>query len=191
MRSDVDRWNAKYADREPVSSIEPDPLLLKHRDLLGRGGLCIDIAGGAGDNGLYLSGLGYRTVIVDASENGLRLCQFKARRNDLSPMLVVADLDRFVLPERTFDVVLVFRYLNRALIEPIRRCLRPDGVLFYKTFNFRHLAKRPQFSKGYLLEDGELTKWFADLHCVDSNDGQAPDTSYHWVGRKTEAPSPP
>ncbi len=74
MRSDVDRWNAKYENRERTASIDPDPLLRRHRGLLAARGLCIDIAGGAGDNGLYLNRIGYESVIVDASEAGLRLC---------------------------------------------------------------------------------------------------------------------
>lgn len=182
MRSDVDRWNAKYAKREPTGAIDPDPLLGKHRERLGGAGLCIDIAGGTGDNGLYLEQLGYRSIIVDASESGLRLCRHKADVNRLDPMLVAADLDRFVLPAAAFDAVLVFRYLNRGLIDAIRRCVKPGGLLFFKTFNTRHLNQHPGFPKQYVLEDGELSDWFSVLNCLDSNDGDAPDTTWFWVG---------
>ncbi len=99
-------------------------------------------------------------------------------------MLVVADLDRFTLPGPAFDAVLVFRYLNRALIEPIRHCLKKNGVLFFKTFNMRHLNRRPRFPEEYVLKDGELTGWFSDLRCVDTNDGDSQDTTYYWVGYK-------
>lgn len=185
MRSDIERWNDKYDGRPPSTSIEPDPLLLQHRDLLGSRGLCIDIAGGTGDNGLYVSQLGYRSVIVDGSEQGLRLCRSKAEANGLSPMLVTADLDRFTLPEAAFDAVLAFRYLNRQLIGPIRDCLKENGVLFFKTFNIRHLERHPRFPEEYVLRDGELTEWFSALRCVDTNDGRAPDTTYYWVGYRS------
>lgn len=186
MRSDIDRWNAKYDKRPANSSIEPDPLLLEHRALLDAEGLCIDIAGGTGDNGLYLNQLGYESVIVDGSELGLRLCRRKAQANGLSPILVAADLDRFALPESTFDVVLVFRYLNRNLIDPILRCLKRNGVLFFKNFNKHHLKTHPQFRAEYVLKDGELTDWFSGLRCVATNDGQATsDTTYYWVGIAT------
>lgn len=183
MRSDLDRWNAKYDARKPTSSIEPDDLLLEHETLFDSRGLCIDIAGGTGDNGLYLSRLGYESVIVDGSETGLRLCAHKARKNGLSPMLVVADLDRFALPEAAFDVVLVFRYLNRDLIDPLRRCLKRNGVLFFKTFNLHHLKAHPQFPEEYVLKEGELTAWFSDLQCIATNDGRTTaGTTYYWVG---------
>lgn len=184
MRSDIERWNRKYGERPPSASIDPDPLLLRHRGLLGNRGLGIDIAGGTGDNGLYLCRLGYRTVVVDGSEVGLRLCRRKAVHNALDPMLVVADLDRFTLPKRRFDAVLIFRYLNRALVGPVLDSLEEDGVLFFKTFNSRHLIRHPGFPREYLLEDGELTKWFSGLRCVDTNDGDPADTTYHWVGHK-------
>lgn len=184
MREDIDRWNAKYADRPPSGSIDPDPLILEHRDLLTTGGLCIDLAGGTGDNGLFVEQLGYRSIIVDGSEAGLRLCRRKAEMNGLAPMLVAADLDRLSLPESTFDAVLVFHYLNRGLVPPIRRSLKPGGVLFFKTFNFRKSLERPGFPEKYVLEDGELTGWFSELHCVACNDGQGTGNTYHWIGYK-------
>ncbi|MBS1270193.1 MAG: hypothetical protein MAG794_01148 [Gammaproteobacteria bacterium] len=184
MRSDIYLWNVKYENREPTASIDPDTLLLQHRGLLGSRGLCIDIAGGTGDNGLYLSQLGYRSIIVDGSEAGLRLCRYKARENGLTPLLLAADLDRFMLPRSTFDAVLVFRYLNRALIGNIYDCLKVNGLLFYKTFNDHHLVKHPHFPENYMLRDGELTEWFSDLHCVETNDGATDDVTYSWVGYK-------
>jgi len=184
MREDIDRWNAKYADRAPSDTIDPDPLIVEHRHLLGSEGLCIDLAGGQGDNGLYLARLGYRSIIVDGSEAGLRLCRRKAEMNGLEPMLVVADLDCLSLPESAFDAVLVFHYLNRGLVEPIRRSLKPGGVLFFKTFNIRKKRERPGFPEKYILKDGELSKWFADMHCVACVDGHGDENTYHWIGYK-------
>lgn len=187
MREDIDRWNAKYAGRPPSDSIEPDSLLLEHRRLLASGGLCIDLAGGTGNNGLFAAQLGFRSIIVDGSEAGLRLCRLKAQANDLDPMLVVADLDRLSLPEAAFDLVLLFHYLNRGLVGPIRRSLKPGGVLFFKTFNSRKRLERPDFPEKYLVADGELSEWFAGLHCVATNDGASEDATYHWIGYRPEA----
>jgi len=182
MREDIERWNAKYADRPPSESIEPDDLLVEHRGLLGAGGLGIDLAGGTGNNGLYLAQLGYDSIIVDGSEAGLRLCRHKAETNGLDPLLLVADLDRLILPEETFDAILVFHYLNRGLVEPIRRALKPGGTLFFKVFNRRKGADRPDFPEKYMVEDGEISRWFSDMHCVACNDGDPEGTTYHWIG---------
>jgi len=184
MRADIERWNAKYAAREPSATLEPDPLLREYRDLLPTSGLGIDIAGGTGDNGLFLYQLGCDMLIVDGSETGLQLCHHKARQNDLHPMLAVADLDRFALPRAAFDIVLVFRYLNRALIPALRDCLTDGGLLIYKTFNQRHRIKHPGFNPDFLLQDGELSRWFSDMQYLATNDGKDTDTASYWIGRR-------
>lgn len=182
MRTDIDRWNAKYADREPTATIDPDPLLLEYRHLLPTGGLGIDIAGGTGDNGLFLCQLGCDMLIVDGSVTGLRLCHQKAQQNGLHPMLAAADLDRFALPRSRFDAVLVFRYLNRALIPALRDCLKDNGLLVYKTFNQRHRIKHPGFNPDFLLQDGELSRWFEDMRCLATNDGEDAEPASYWIG---------
>lgn len=182
MRADIDRWDAKYAAREPSAALEPDPLLLEYRHLLPTSGLCIDIAGGTGDNGLFLGQLGCDMLIVDGSETGLRLCRRKAEHHGLHPNLVAADLDRFELPRSTFDVVLVFRYLNRALIPALRDCLKTNGLLVYKTFNLRHRIKHPGFNPDYLLQDGELNRWFGDMRCLATNESDERATTSYWIG---------
>jgi len=185
MRADIERWNAKYAGREPPAALEPDALLREYRHLLPTRGLGIDIAAGTGDNGLFLCRLGCNMLIVDGSETGLRLCRRKAEHNGLHPMLVAADLDRFTLPRAAFAVVLVFRYLNRDLIPALRDGLKADGLLVYKTFNQRHRIKRPGFNPDYLLQDGELNRWFGDMRCLASNDGEDTDTASYWIGRSS------
>lgn len=184
MRADIERWNAKYASRPARDAIEPDPLLVRHGGLLSHAGNALDVAGGTGDNGLYLAQQGYSSLIVDASETGLRQCRNKARVAGLSPMLVVADLDRFALPEAAFEAVAVFRYLNRALIDPIAAALKPGGLLFFKTFNTQHLESHPGFCREYVLADGELSHWFAGLHGIDVDDGASGAATSHWVGRR-------
>jgi len=184
MRADIDRWNTKYQARERSARLKPDPLLIEYRHLLPSAGFGIDIAGGPGDNGLFLNQQGCEVVIVDGSETGLRLCRHKAERNGLHPMLVVADLDRFELPRSSFDVVLIFRFLNRELVAAIRDSLKDTGLLVYKTFNLRHRVDRPDFASEYLLRDGEMRGWFKDMRCVASNDGDDTDTATYWIGYK-------
>lgn len=184
MRADIERWNRKYRDRTASTAITPDPLLVRHRALLADRGLCIDLAGGTGDNALYLQQLGYQALVVDGSEAGLRLCRHKARHHGLAPWLVAADLDRLPLPADTFDAVLVFHYLNRARIDDIRACLKPGGVLFFKTFNRRQARARPGFPEKYILRDGELDASFADLERVASGETPGADNTDYWIGRR-------
>ena len=97
----------------------------------------------------------------------------------------VADLEAYPFPEAVFDVVVVFRYLDRGLIPTLRNTLKSGGLLFYKTFNENLLLEKPSFPRAYLLARGELRTWFGDWTYVDVDD-QTDDanTASHWVGRK-------
>ncbi len=185
MRADIDRWNRKYAVHQGDADAAPDAMLVRHRRLLGGGGCALDLASGTGDNALYLAELGYHSIAIDGSINALRYCMARARARHLPVSALVADLDHFPLPPAYFDVIVVVRYLNRALVDPIKHALRPNGLLFYRTFNVNFLSAKPAFPAAYTLRHGELREWFADMVCVDTND--APDnhdTDSYWIGRR-------
>jgi len=80
--------------------------------------------------------------------------------------LVHANLEKIAIPERSYDVILCIRYLQRSLFSQIGRALRPGGVLLFETYTQAQL----QFDGGprhpdHLLEAGELRKAFPEL-CV-------------------------
>ncbi|MFC1680588.1 class I SAM-dependent methyltransferase [Pseudomonadota bacterium] len=186
MKSDIERWNAKYDKHKITESIEPDPILLDHRSLLQGNGNALDLAAGKCDNALFLAVCGYDSFAIDASYIALHLGKKKAACNEIELNCLVADLDSYPLPKHQFDVVVVVRYLNRSLIEAVKQTLGKGGLLFFKTFNKRFLEQKPSFPPEYVLEDGELSTWFRSWNCIDSNDGKPTGaTQSYWVGRKT------
>lgn len=184
MKSDIDRWNEKYQSLPFSTVIEPDPLLVKHQNLLTGNGRSLDIACGTCDNALYLAQRGYASYAVDGSRFGVEHCLRKAHANALSVFPFVADLEGYPFPEAVFDVMVVFRYLDRGLIPTLRQTLKSGGLLFFKTFNERFLLKKPSFPSAYVLAHGELARWFGDWACVDTDDSRDAGTASHWVGRK-------
>lgn len=168
--------------------LAPDPLLIQHRRLLrghAQGGVALDLACGKGHNGLYLAQLGYRSILCDGSFVALRQAQDLARKLHLQTAAFVADLDDYRLPDAAFDTLVVVRFLERSLIEPIKKALRPGGILVFKTFNENWLQIKPGFPSRFTLRHGQLRDWFVDFECVDSNDdGENESTDSHWVGRK-------
>ncbi len=163
MRSDIDRWNRKYAGG--AGSVDPagEPELAVAASALPGRGLALELACGRGANALYLARLGYEVIAVDCAINGLGACNRTARRLGLPVYPVVMDLERAVLPPGRFRLVCVVRYLNRGLFPALAEALAPGGILFYKTFNGRHLEDRRGFNPGYVLEDGELERAFSAL----------------------------
>jgi len=185
MRDDIVRWNQKYREGNPNPGFEPDPILKDHSNLLDGKGTALDLACGVGHNAIYLAARGYRVIAVDGSITGLRYCREAIRGKTLPISLIAADLDHFTLPNGYFDLVLVVRYLYRPLIPQIKRTLKPNGLLIYKTFNINHHHEHPGFNKEYLLRHGELKKSFSEFHLLATNDsGRLQDNLTYLIARK-------
>jgi len=187
--ADSQRWNDRYAAGNPNPEFVPDDLLVQHAQLFGNCGVALDVACGVGHNALYLARRGCEVFAIDASLTALRYCRRAARAEYLGVYPICADLDRFPLPARNFDVILVSRFLNRALIPQLKQALIPGGLLLYQTFNVNRLRTHPDFRRQFLLERGELVHLFADFDLLDTNDGAGiNDDLTHWIGRRPTDP---
>lgn len=177
--SDRQRWDRKYAAGEGPAHFEPKPFLTQHHHLLA-GGRALDVACGFGGNALYLASLGYRVDAVDASGFALDKVRTEAARRGLLVNLIQADLSHWWVPRACYDLIVVFYYLNRALMPALASGLRPGGLLFQANRNKRFLAVRPGFDPGYLLQPGELGRLAraAGLEVVHDSDS-TPDADHN------------
>lgn len=185
MNPEILRWDEKYGAAGAPDFVEVDELLKAHADMLVGGGRALDIACGAGANAIFAASRGYATVGVDGSIQGLRLAAERGRARGVTLHLVNADLEQYRPPADTFDLVLVFRYLNRPLFRSLEQTLRPRGLIFFKTFNRNLLHTKPGFNPDFLLEPGELPRRFDSLEQIATNDMAGNQTaSSWWIGRK-------
>lgn len=184
-KADRERWDRKYAAGNPHASFTPDPLLVSHAHLLDGRGSALDVACGVGQNAIWLARQGYDVLAVDASLAGMRYGREAAAATGLRVQFVAADLDEFVLPRAMFALIVVFRFLDRALLPRLKAALTPGGLIIYQTFNVNRLRAAPQMARRYLLEPGELTQMFADFDVIETND--TPDIREelsYWIGRR-------
>lgn len=161
MRSDAEKWDAIYADRQD-HSLEPDALLSRWSHLL-QGGRALDLACGTGANALYLARKGYRVDAVDISIQALRTLKTAAREMNLPVGCVAADLDYWPIPPDTYDAVTVFYFLAPDRMPDIVRSLRSNGLIFYATYNIRHKSEKPGFNEAYLVPAHGLKPYFQSL----------------------------
>ena len=166
MREDIDRWNRKYDAGDGVSAIRAEPELADNTSMLPTKGLALELACGKGGNALFLASIGLDVIAADCSLSGLKICQRAAAIEALNVMPLAVDLDQWTPPQNTFDMISVVRFLDRRLFGIIIKSLRPGGILFYKTFNQRHLENRTKFSPDFVLKDGELSEVFVDLNTL-------------------------
>jgi tellurite methyltransferase len=177
--SDWERWDRKYAAGEGPAHFELNRFLTENRRWLS-GGRALDVACGFGGNALWLASRGYRVDAVDISGVGLAQARAEARRRGLHVNLLQADLDRWWVPPARYDLILVFFYLNRALLPHLVKGLRPGGLLFQANRNTRYLAVRPSFSADYLLAPGELRRLALDAGLkVVCYSEEPPDEGYN------------
>lgn len=167
-REDRDRWDEKWS-AYPALDRRPSSLLIRYQEHL-TGGDALDLACGLGQNALWLAEQGYRVTAVDISPVALEAAQAAAQARGLNVNFMQADLDTYTLPQEAFNVVTVFRFLDRRLFPAIEAALRPEGWLFYQTFNVRRLETRPDIAREFLVELGGLAVAFPRLRVVDSRD---------------------
>lgn len=116
----------------------------------------LDLACGRAGNAQFLAQLGFEVSAWDISDAVIN--ELKSRQPFTLKEALVRDVSASPPPESTFDVVVVSRFLDRALCPAIASSLKPQGVLFYQTFV--HGLNNPD----YLLAPNELFTLFQGLH---------------------------
>ncbi len=160
-QTSADKWNVRYREEGVYwQASEPAALLQTFADRLPAAGLALDAAGGVGVNGLFLAERGLHVIVLDIAEVGLRLAQERARERGVWLETAVYDLSSPWLPPNTFDVILNFRFLERAAFPVYKRALKPGGWLLFETF-VQTVAQSD--TPSYFLQPGELAAAFPEF----------------------------
>jgi len=170
-QQDRERWNKKWNEmaEQPFG---PHPLLLNNQRLFG-GGKALDLACGRGQNAIWLAQQEYSVLAVDISDTALNLARSEAIDQRIGDRIhfELVDLDSWLIPQASFDLVCVFRFLSRQLFQSIRSSLLPEGLLCYATRHTGALEHYPAANRAYLLERGELLAEFEDWHVLHYEEG--------------------
>lgn len=175
------RWDEIFSKRNKDPYPTPAALLLQfapavESDTRPR---ALDLAAGLGQNGLWLAEQDYNVDMMDISRVALRRARVEmGLRNLRTANLLQVDFGELVLKTDdeclnaheicadTYDVVCVFRYLNRSLFPLIKGAIKPNGRIIYETFNLNYLQEVPQFNRNFLLKHHELADIFADWRII-------------------------
>ena len=158
----------------------PDPLLVRFSSLLEDttlDGPVLDLACGAGENGLFLAGLRLPVILADRSPEALEEARRSAEERRLEAQFWEVDLETGGNPlqEDYYRAILVFHYLYRPLIPFIREGILEGGLLVYQTFT----SEQPKYGKphnpAYLLQPGELAGWFQGWETIHYFEGLLED----------------
>lgn len=185
--ADRTRWDEKYRLKSKLPSPAPSPWL---REVVGdwRPGRVWDVACGSGQNALLLASLGWRVDAVDISPLGLEMGRRAADGNPGFIQWIAADLDTYLPPVGAYDLVTVFRFLDRTRLPGlIQKSLKPGGRVIYETFVEGQFERQDNHLKNsdFILKSGELPTLFLELSTVSySEEIHSDRTVARWIGIK-------
>ncbi len=159
-----DKWDRIYRDTPPKPEVAS--VLENNACLLPRQGKALDLACGTGANALFLASQGLTVHAWDISTVALDKLRQQALKKNLSIQLKNCHITTDLLPENSFNVIVVSRFLDRTLCPAIMAALKKQGLLFYQTFNINKLSPQGPTNPDYLLQRNELLDLFRPLSVV-------------------------
>ncbi len=121
---DRTRWDQRFADGAYAERLHPSVIVARWAPP--GPGRALDVAAGAGRNAAWLASQGFAVTALDISPVGLR----RAQQRTPEIVTVAHDLDEGLPPGLgTFDLIVMTRYLNLALIPALIEMLACGGRL--------------------------------------------------------------
>ena len=157
------KWDRIYKNSDFTL---PTKILHKNRFLLPKKGCVLDLACGLGSNALFLASQRLDTHAWDISSFALKKLQQKASQKNLKVSVKQVFIESSIFPKKTFDVIVVSRFLDRSLSNAIMESLKPHGLLFYQTYVREKLGADGPKNEDFLLARNELLTLFNPLHLV-------------------------
>lgn len=164
-------WDKRYKEGFYTDEIKPHELLERFWGVLPVGGRIVDIAAGTGRDLLFLARQGFDVCGLDRSWEGLKLATRYFDENGHHLDAVQADALYLPLRDDSFHGVLVFYFLERDIMQDLASLLTPGGVLIYETFLRRQNSIDRHRNPAFLLDDGELPRYFTDLETLFHEEG--------------------
>lgn len=127
----------------------------------------LDVACGAGRHALAAAEAGASVVAVDRDHDRIKALGKESSKRGLSVEPVEADLTSWRFDPASYDVVMVFNYLDRARFAHMLAAVRPGGHFIAETFLE---AQRDQgwgpTQDEHLLKTGELGTLVRDYELI-------------------------
>ena len=166
---DRHRWNGRY--REPTGTRGPSAFLVSLAERLPRGGRALEVAGGTGQDALWLARRGLEVTLADVSDVALERAAEAARAAGVPLRTWRWDAETEPLPPGPFELVLCLHFLHRPLFAAWRQVLSPGGLLVFAQPTLSNLQRHAHPSARFLLEDGELPRLLEGWRLLECTEG--------------------
>jgi tellurite methyltransferase len=126
--ADRQKWNARYAQGAFETRTYPNELLEQWLPEVPVG-RALDVACGAGRNSLFMAAAGFVVDAIDISSAGLTRAALSTAAQGLEVNWIEHDLETALPPLDSYDLIVMFRYVNMPLLAGLKNQLRPGGYL--------------------------------------------------------------
>ncbi len=177
----IARWPGPTASGLPGRShnwfgIEPSLFLIRNFDFLTKG-VALDLAMGFGRNALYLATRGFDVDGVDFNPDAVAAARSAARQLGAPIRALLGNVEdgTFIIPDESYDSILVFNFLHRPLVKELRDGVKPGGTIIYETFTVDQPQYGPPSNPDFLLKPGELREMFGMWEILSYHETTTPE----------------
>lgn len=163
--SEREKWDRRYRESDGREA-QAARVLSENLHLLPATGRALDLACGLAANALLLAEHGLETHAWDFSPAAVEQVRARARERGLRIVAEVRDVVRRPPEPASFDVIVVSRFLERALVPFLEASLKPKGLLFYQTFTKARVDDTGPANELYRLAENELPRMFSSLRIL-------------------------
>jgi SAM-dependent methyltransferase len=162
---------------------EPENFIVEYGHLVCPGADVLDVAAGAGRHASYFFQRGCRVFAIERDPEHVE------RLRQLGIESVEGDVEKTNLLPEKFDAVINTFFLCRHLLRQYSATLRPNGLLFFRTFTTAHMEilGRTKPRREFLLEPGELRRAFGDLKVIHYAEALEPDRAIGTIVAQKQA----
>lgn len=161
-------WDKRYSKNEYVYGKTPAKFLSNNFHYIPAKSSVLDLGMGEGRNAVFMAQKGYKVTGIDISSVAVRKAQMLAKEFGVQINGVVANLSKYKINDNSFDAIICFYYVDRPLIERMKKWLRPGGIIIYEAFTLDEQKKPDHRSEdsSYFLKNQELLRLFSEMRVL-------------------------
>lgn len=164
-KSEKHVWDKKFSSQQYIFGKSPAKFLADNFEYIPKGAKVLDMGMGEGRNAVFLAKKGYKVTGVDISSVAVRKAKLLAKEYGVRINGIVASMHEYNAKPNSYDAIICYYYVDRKLLEKIKKWLKPGGVLIYEahTLNQRLVSGYEHYKKEHLLKPKELLDLFTDM----------------------------
>ena len=154
-------WDAKFSKNNYVFGKIPAKFLAQNYQFIPAQSTVLDIGMGEGRNAVFLAQKGYLVTGIDISSVAINKSRALALEYGVRINSIATSVEKYV-PEKTFDAIICFYYVDRKIVSKMLSWLRPGGIIVFESHTEKQKGVKgfEHYNIEYLLKPGELLTLF-------------------------------